>query len=114
MTRPYWTEPRQRVRQDWHRIPETRGFRRASDYMKTLPDLISRWVPGGVVTLGTDGYGMSDTRRALRRHFEMDSAAVVVAALSSLCREGAIKATVVKSAMKELGVDPDQPDPRLR
>jgi len=85
-----------------------------SDYLKTVPDLISRWVPDGLLPLGTDGYGLSDTRKALRRYFEIDSAAIVVASLSILARRGEIDVKIVKNAVKDLGVDPNQADPRDR
>ncbi|MFN0057431.1 MAG: pyruvate dehydrogenase (acetyl-transferring), homodimeric type [Planctomycetota bacterium] len=85
-----------------------------SDFMRQIPDMISRWVPAGLTPLGTDGYGLSDSREALRRFFEVDAAAVVVTALSVLCREGQVPAQVVKDAMRKLEVDPDQTDPRSR
>ncbi len=56
--------------------------------MKAVPDQIGRWVPGTFVPLGTDGFGRSDTREALRRHFETDAAHVVVATLAALAAEG--------------------------
>ena len=59
-----------------------------TDFMKAVPDQISRWVPGRYLTLGTDGFGRSDTREALRRHFEVDAAHIVVAVLSALAAEG--------------------------
>ena len=82
-----------------------------SDFMKMVPDQIARWVPDGLLPLGTDGFGRSDSREALRRFFEVDTAAVVTTALSELCRRGQIEAKEVLKAMQELGVDPDQSDP---
>ena len=84
----------------------------ASDFMKLVPDMIGRWVPRRFTALGTDGFGRSDTREALRRHFEVDAASIVVAVLSSLCREGQIPGGVVERAMSDLGVDPEAEEPR--
>ena len=61
-----------------------------SDYLKAVPDQVARWVPEGLVPLGTDGYGLSDTRQALRRHFEIDAEHVVVAALAELASRGVL------------------------
>ncbi|NUN49313.1 MAG: pyruvate dehydrogenase (acetyl-transferring), homodimeric type [Candidatus Brocadiae bacterium] len=83
----------------------------ASDYMKAVPDQISRWVPE-LYTLGTDGYGRSDTREALRRHFEIDAESIVVAALWQLSKLGQVKPAVVTAAIREYGLDPEKPDPR--
>jgi pyruvate dehydrogenase E1 component len=84
-----------------------------SDWMKSLPDMISRWVPEPYVPLGTDGFGRSDTREALRRHFEIDAESIVVAALSTLSRQCKIKPEKVKKAIGDLGLDPEKPEPRL-
>jgi pyruvate dehydrogenase E1 component len=86
-------------------------FIAASDYMKALPDLLREWIPGRLTALGTEGYGMSDTREALRRHFEIDREMITVAALDSLRREGKLKAAVVSKAIAELGVDPEKNEP---
>lgn len=83
----------------------------ATDWMKAVPDSIARWAPKGIVPLGADGYGLSDTRPALRRHFEVDAENVVVAALSELARRGEIGAKRVAEAIAEFGIDPDRPDP---
>jgi len=83
-------------------------FIAVSDYMKMVPDQISPWVPGGLFTLGTDGFGRSDTRPALRRFFEIDAECVVIAALYALSREGQIQPGVVQGAIKELGVNPEK------
>ena len=82
-----------------------------TDYMKTVPDQISRWVPGQFVPLGTDGFGRSDTREALRSFFEIDAPSVIVATLAALADEGTIKRSVVTEAMERYGVDPDAIDP---
>ena len=83
----------------------------ASDYVKSLPDGINRWLPGRLVPLGTDGYGMSDTRPELRRHFEVDAESVVIAALDALRQEGAVTAKEVAKAIDSLGFDPDKRSP---
>jgi pyruvate dehydrogenase E1 component len=83
----------------------------ATDFVKTLPDLIRPWVPGNYITLGTDGYGRSDTREALRRFFEVDAESIAAAALYALFREGLIPASEVSEAIRSLGLDPDKPDP---
>jgi len=79
-----------------------------TDYMRLVPDQIARWVPQGLTPLGTDGYGRSDTREALRRHFEVDAQAVTVAALAQLARRGEIDADVARKAIEKLGVDPEK------
>ncbi|MEM7261859.1 MAG: pyruvate dehydrogenase (acetyl-transferring), homodimeric type [Planctomycetota bacterium] len=76
-----------------------------SDYMRAVPDLISPWVPGGLTTLGTDGFGMSDTREALRRFFEIDKESVVLASLSTLFSRGKIDADVLERARVALEFD---------
>jgi pyruvate dehydrogenase E1 component len=86
-------------------------FIAASDYMRALPEQIARWVPGGLLALGTDGFGRSETRGALRRHFEIDAEAIVVAALYALAQRGEIDRAQVRQAITELGVDPEQPAP---
>ncbi len=86
-------------------------FIAASDFMKAVPDQIARFMPGRFVPLGTDGFGMSDTREALRRHFEVDAEHVVVATLAALQRDGFADAGEVARAIDELGVDPDAIDP---
>jgi pyruvate dehydrogenase E1 component len=86
-------------------------FIAATDYMKLLPEMINPWVPGGLTPLGTDGFGRSDDRPALRRHFEVDAESIVIAALTRLVRAGAVKPADVQRAIKELGVDPEKVDP---
>jgi pyruvate dehydrogenase E1 component len=82
-----------------------------TDYMKLVPDQISRWVP--LIALGTDGYGRSDTRESLRRFFEVDTGTIVVTVLSALARRGSIDAQVVADAMVAFGLDAEAPDPSL-
>jgi pyruvate dehydrogenase E1 component len=86
-------------------------FIAASDYMKIVPEQIAAWVPGGLVSLGTDGFGRSDTRAALRRHFEVDAESIVVASLCALARRGKVKPELVQKAIGDLGIDPEKPDP---
>jgi pyruvate dehydrogenase E1 component len=83
----------------------------ASDYMKIVPDQIARFVPNGLFPLGTDGFGRSDTRVALRRHFEVDAAAITVAALRQLAGRGTIDPADVRRALEELEIDPERADP---
>ena len=83
----------------------------ASDYMKALPEMIRPWVPEEMTVLGTDGFGRSDTRKALRRHFEVDAECIAVAALYALAKQGKIKREQVATAIDELGIDPDKINP---
>jgi pyruvate dehydrogenase E1 component len=82
-----------------------------TDFMKAVPDQIARWVPSRYLPLGTDGFGRSDTREALRRFFETDGPHVVVAVLSSLAAVGDVKPEVVTDAIRRYDIDPDTPDP---
>ena len=82
-----------------------------SDYMRAVPDQIARWVPGRWVSLGTDGFGRSDTRERLRRYFETDRAHVVVAVLHELLQEGIVSANLVTDAVTRFGLDPESPPP---
>lgn len=84
-----------------------------TDYMKAVPDQVARWVPGHFVPLGTDGFGRSDTREALRRHFETDAAHVVIVVLDGLRAVGEAKAAEVEKAVSHYGIDADAPDPRI-
>jgi pyruvate dehydrogenase E1 component len=86
-------------------------FVAASDYLKSLPDLISPWVPGGLTRLGTDGFGRSETRPALRRFFEVDAECITVAALHRLARLGQVKPAQVGEAIRVLGIDPEKASP---
>ncbi|MBY8873860.1 pyruvate dehydrogenase (acetyl-transferring), homodimeric type [Micromonospora sp. PLK6-60] len=76
-----------------------------SDWMRAVPDLIARWVPGDYTSLGTDGFGMSDTRHALRRHFHVDAESVVVATLRQLALRKAVPANVPAEAAKKYALD---------
>jgi len=84
----------------------------ASDFMKSVPDFIARWVPRSYTPLGTDGFGRSDTREALRRHFEIDAEHIVAATLAALAREGKVEPSVASRAIRDLGLDPERGDPR--
>ncbi len=88
-------------------------FVAASDYMKSVPDQVSRWVPNGLFSLGTDGFGRSDTRQALRRFFEVDAEAITIAVLHQLSQRGKLDPDVVAKAIKNVGVDPEKPEPLL-
>jgi len=76
-----------------------------SDWMRAVPDLISRWVPGDYTSLGTDGFGMSDTRHALRRHFHVDAESVAVATLRQLALRGKVPSHVPAEAAKKYAID---------
>ncbi len=86
----------------------------ATDYMKSYPDQIRPFMPRPFTVLGTDGFGRSDYRRALRRFFEVDRHYVAVAALSTLAQEGTIPASTVSDAIARYGIDPESPDPTTR
>ena len=92
---------------------EAGPFIAVSDYMKIVPDQIAKWVPGGLTTLGTDGFGRSDTRPRLRRFFEIDAECVVVATLSALAQRGVVEREVAARAIKELDVNPDKTFPQI-
>jgi pyruvate dehydrogenase E1 component len=85
-------------------------FVAVSDYMKAVPDQIARFVPGRFIPLGTDGFGMSDTREALRRHFEIDVESIVVGVLDALRQEGQADPGEVQKAIESLGIDPGKMD----
>jgi pyruvate dehydrogenase E1 component len=86
-------------------------FIAATDYMTAVPDQVREWIPGRFVTLGTDGYGRSDSRAALRDHFEVDRRYIVAATLSALAADGKVKPAAVTEAIKRYGIDPQKPDP---
>ena len=83
----------------------------ASDYMKVVADQLAPWLPGRMETLGADGYGRSDNREHLRRHFEINAESIAAAALSRLAREGKFDAEKAAAAFGELGVDTEKIDP---
>jgi pyruvate dehydrogenase E1 component len=97
-----------------HLLDNEKGvFVAVSDNLKLVPDQIAPWVPGGLTTLGTDGFGRSDTRERLRRFFEVDAAAIVVATLYSLAERKQVEMATVARAIKELGINPEQACPQL-
>jgi pyruvate dehydrogenase E1 component len=78
-----------------------------SDFMRAVPDQVARWVPGDWLSLGTDGFGRSDTREALRRFFEIDDAHIVVGVLSQLALRGEVKPETVAEAIGRYDIDPE-------
>ncbi len=84
----------------------------ATDWIRAVPDMVARWLPAGYLSLGTDGFGRSDTREALRAYFEIDPPHIAAAGLSALVRCGELPPKEAGRAFKELGVDPDAVDPR--
>ncbi|MEX2111617.1 MAG: pyruvate dehydrogenase (acetyl-transferring), homodimeric type [Pirellulales bacterium] len=84
----------------------------ASDYVRALAEQIVRYVPGpGFFTLGTDGFGRSEDRTDLRRHFEVDAESIVVGALYQLSKQGEVEPKTVADAIEKLGIDPEKIDP---
>ena len=83
----------------------------ATDYVRAYPQLIASYVGARFVTLGTDGFGRSDTRNALRRFFEVDRQHVVVAALHALAEAGTVPRATVAEAIRRYGIDADTPAP---
>ena len=80
----------------------------ASDYMRILAEQIDPWVPGGLFALGTDGMGRSESREALRRHFEVDAECIVLATLYQLSQGCKFDKKKVAKAVQELGIDPEK------
>jgi len=85
----------------------------ASDYVKAMPDAIDRWLPRPLIVLGTDGFGRSETRAALREFFEVDYRYVIVATLAALARDGKVNTSVVDQAMKAHNVNPEKVNPAV-
>ncbi|MBI4372419.1 MAG: pyruvate dehydrogenase (acetyl-transferring), homodimeric type [Candidatus Omnitrophica bacterium] len=93
-------------------LEKERGiFVAVSDYMKIVPEQIAPWVPGGLMTLGTDGFGRSDTRENLRRFFEVDAEMTVIGTLYALSQKAVVKKEVVEKAIKDLKIDPEKTYP---
>ena len=86
-------------------------FVASSDYVKTLPDSVAKWFPRTLHSLGTDGFGRSDSRAALRDFFEVDAKHIVFAALNGLVKDGKLKPAELDKAMKKLGINPDKKNP---
>ena len=82
-----------------------------TDWMRAVPDQITRFVPRAFTSLGTDGYGLSDTRAALRRYFEVDASHIVVAVLDGLAKTDDVKAETVGEAINRYGIDPEALSP---
>jgi pyruvate dehydrogenase E1 component len=93
---------------------ESGPFIAVSDHLRLVPDQIAPWVPGGLFTLGTDGFGRSDTRPALRRFFEVDAESTVIATLYALAQRGALPRATVADAIRDLGVNPEKIHPDFR
>ncbi len=92
---------------------EPGAFVAVSDNIRTVPDQIAPWVPGGLFTLGADGFGRSDTRARLRRFFGVDAESTVIGTLYALAEKNLIGREVVAQAIKDLGVDPEQLQPQI-
>jgi len=84
----------------------------ATDWMSTVPQGVAPWVPATYLTLGTDGFGRSDTRESLRAYFEIDAAHIAAAGMAALARDGAITGAEASNAISALGIDPEKADPR--
>ncbi|HEX2714664.1 MAG TPA: pyruvate dehydrogenase (acetyl-transferring), homodimeric type [Candidatus Acidoferrales bacterium] len=88
-------------------------FVAASDYLKVLPSLVSRWIPRRLACLGTDGFGRSESRAALRDFFEVDARFIALATLTELLKENQIEAAAVRKAIRELDIDAEKPNPMV-
>ena len=86
-------------------------FVAASDYVRSVAEQLTPWIPGDYYVLGTDGMGRSETREALRRHFEVDAECITIAVLYRLCKAGRLEAAQVAQAIEDLDVDPEKIDP---
>ena len=86
-------------------------FVAASDYIKSLPASISQWIPGRFIALGTDGFGRSDIRSALRNYFEVSAEFIVLASLYALAQDGKIDADLLTEAIKKMDIDPEKINP---
>ncbi len=87
-------------------------FIATSDNVRLVPDQLREWIPGDYTVLGTDGFGRSDTRPVLRRHFEIDAESIVYATLESLSKTGEFDREKLPEVLKELGIDPEKVNPR--
>lgn len=79
-----------------------------SDWMRAVPDLIRPWVPGDFSVLGTDGFGLSDTRPATRRHYGVDAENITVGVLAALARRGEVDKATVRQAAQQYRIDDPQ------
>jgi pyruvate dehydrogenase E1 component len=107
------TETRRRSYVETLLAKEKGPFIGVSDHMRIVPDQIAPWVPGGLMALGTDGFGRSDTRARLRRFFEVDAECTVIATLYALAEEGELKKQIVAKAIQELDVNPEKIFPQF-
>ncbi len=97
-----------------HMLKDEKGvFVAASDYVKALPDSVSKWFPGSLISLGTDGFGRSEGRNELRDFFEVDAKHIVMATLYALAKEGKIKMEQVEQAIKSLEINPSKVNPMI-
>ena len=96
------------------RLKDTQGVLvAASDYMKVLPESIAQWMPRPLLSLGTDGFGRSEGRASLRDFFEVDAKHIVLATLHALARDGKFTPAALQQAIKDLGINPDKPNPAI-
>jgi pyruvate dehydrogenase E1 component len=86
-------------------------FIAASDNVRAVAEQVDPWIPGGLFTLGTDGFGRSETRENLRRHFEVDAQCIALAAMYRLAEMGQIERSQVAAAIKQLEINPEKIDP---
>jgi len=107
------TEPAKKSYVETVLAKEQGAFVAVSDNVRTVPDQIAPWVPGGLFTLGTDGFGRSDTRARLRRFFGVDVETTVIGTLYALAEKKLIKPQVVAQAIKDLGVNPEMVHPEI-
>jgi len=107
------TAPRRKSYLETTLEKETGVFIAVSDNLKLVADQVAPWIPGGLTTLGTDGFGRSDTRENLRRFFEVDAEMTVIATLYALLEKGQIAGEVVAKAIQDLGLDPEKVFPDL-
>ena len=107
------TEPPKKSYVETLLAKEQGAFVAVSDNIRTVPDQIAPWVPGGLFTLGTDGFGRSDTRARLRRFFEVDAESTVIATLYALAAKGLVEPQLVEKAIKDLGVNPEKIQPQI-
>ena len=107
------TEPPKKSYVEMLLAKEQGAFVAVSDNIRTVPDQIAPQVPGGLFTLGTDGFGRSDTRARLRRFFEVDAESTVIATLYALAEKNLISREVVEKAIQDLGVNPEKIQPQI-
>ncbi len=106
-------QPRHRARVTWKKRSKESKDRssRPAITFERLGEQLTPWIPGDYYVLGTDGMGRSETREALRRHFEVDAESITIATLSRLAKAGVFTPKDVKDAISELGYDAEKPDP---